>query len=155
MSFVCTRMKNDFHNRGWAPTLVLKLKPGGTQKWPIDNLKWEAMCSGLKIMAGQWTMSTLNGILAGQKRHGCQSCRLLLLNNERTFLSVIHNERKCCVSYIIICCYFPSLCPWVLPSPFGRDPRSKMVHLGGFKCFLSGALCSGSRQLHLQFPLYY
>ena len=67
MSFVCTRMKNDFHIKGWAPTLVFKLKPRGTRKWPIDNLKWEAMCSGLKIMADQRTMSTLNGILAGQK----------------------------------------------------------------------------------------
>ena len=69
MSFICMRMKNDFHIKGWAPTLILKLKPGGTRKWPIDNLKWEAMCLGLKIMAGQRTMSTLNGILAGQKLH--------------------------------------------------------------------------------------
>lgn len=35
----------------------------------IDNLKWEAMCSGLKIMAGQRTMSTLDGIFVGQKLH--------------------------------------------------------------------------------------
>ena len=35
MSFICMRMKNDFHIRGWAPTLVLKQRPGGTRKWPI------------------------------------------------------------------------------------------------------------------------
>ena len=29
------RMKNDFHIKGWAPTLVLKQRPGGTRKWPI------------------------------------------------------------------------------------------------------------------------
>ena len=35
MSFICMRMKNDFHIKGWAPTLVLKQRPGGTRKWPI------------------------------------------------------------------------------------------------------------------------
>ena len=33
--FVCMRMKNDFHIEGWAPTLVLKQRPGGTRKWLI------------------------------------------------------------------------------------------------------------------------
>ena len=28
MSFICMRMKNDFHIKGWAPTLVLKQRPG-------------------------------------------------------------------------------------------------------------------------------
>ena len=28
MSFICVRMKNDFHIKGWAPTLVLKQRPG-------------------------------------------------------------------------------------------------------------------------------
>ena len=27
-SFICIRMKNDFHITGWAPTLVLKQRPG-------------------------------------------------------------------------------------------------------------------------------
>ena len=35
MSFICMRMKNDFHIKGWAPTLVLKQRPGGTRKWAI------------------------------------------------------------------------------------------------------------------------
>ena len=34
MSFICLRMKNDFHIKGWALTLVLKQRPGGTRKWP-------------------------------------------------------------------------------------------------------------------------
>ena len=34
MSFICIRMKNHFHIKGWAPTLVLKQRPGGTRKWP-------------------------------------------------------------------------------------------------------------------------
>ena len=34
MSFICMRMKNDFHIKGWAPTLVLKQRPGATRKWP-------------------------------------------------------------------------------------------------------------------------
>ena len=40
MSFICMRMKNDFHIKGWAPTLVLKQRPGGTRKWPIANQNW-------------------------------------------------------------------------------------------------------------------
>ena len=39
MSFICMRMKNDFHIKGWAPTLVLKQRPGGTRKWPIQVFK--------------------------------------------------------------------------------------------------------------------
>ena len=31
------RMKNDFHIKGWAPTLVLKQGPRGTRKWPIHH----------------------------------------------------------------------------------------------------------------------
>ena len=29
MSFICMRRKNDFHIKGWAPTLVLKQRSGG------------------------------------------------------------------------------------------------------------------------------
>ena len=36
MSFICMRMKNDFHIIGWAPTLVLKQRSGGTWKWPAS-----------------------------------------------------------------------------------------------------------------------
>ena len=37
MSFICMRMKNHFHIKGWAPNLVLIQRPGGTRKWPIDG----------------------------------------------------------------------------------------------------------------------
>ena len=36
MSFICMKMKNHFHIKGWAPTLVLKQRPRGTRKWPIS-----------------------------------------------------------------------------------------------------------------------
>ena len=35
MSFICMRIKNHFHIKGWAPNLVLIQRPGGTRKWPI------------------------------------------------------------------------------------------------------------------------
>ena len=35
MSFICMRMKNHFHINGWALSLVLIQRPGGTRKWPI------------------------------------------------------------------------------------------------------------------------
>ena len=34
-SFICIRVKNDFHIKGSAPNLVLKQRPGGTRKWPV------------------------------------------------------------------------------------------------------------------------
>ena len=37
MSFIYMRMKNDFHIKGWAPTLVLKQRPRGTREWPIPS----------------------------------------------------------------------------------------------------------------------
>ena len=38
MSFICIRMKNHFHVKGWALNLVLIETPGGTQKWPIMEI---------------------------------------------------------------------------------------------------------------------
>ena len=40
MSFICMRMKNHFHLKGWALNLVLKQRPGGTRKWPIGDAEW-------------------------------------------------------------------------------------------------------------------
>ena len=54
MSFICVRMKNDFHIKGWAPTLVLKQRPGGTRKWPIGF----GLCSNkLPICVKGWRSS--------------------------------------------------------------------------------------------------
>ena len=39
MSIICVKMKNDFHIKGWTPTLVLKQRPGETRKWPILHIK--------------------------------------------------------------------------------------------------------------------
>ena len=35
MSFICMRMKNHFHIKGWALNLVLIQRLGETRKWPI------------------------------------------------------------------------------------------------------------------------
>ena len=37
--WVFMKMKNYLHINGWAPTLVLKQRPGGTRKWPNINSK--------------------------------------------------------------------------------------------------------------------
>ena len=37
MSFICMRMKNHFHIKGWAPNLVLIQRSRGTRKWPVTN----------------------------------------------------------------------------------------------------------------------
>ena len=46
MSFICMRMKNDFHIKGGAPTLVLKQRPGGTRKCPINADSLTLIVSG-------------------------------------------------------------------------------------------------------------
>ena len=38
MSFICIRMKNHFHFKGWVLNLVLIQRPGETRKWPIANI---------------------------------------------------------------------------------------------------------------------
>ena len=35
MSFICMRMKNHFHIKGWTLNLVLIQRLGGTREWPI------------------------------------------------------------------------------------------------------------------------
>ena len=37
MSFICIIIKTHFHNKGFALSLVLKVKLFGTRKWPIIN----------------------------------------------------------------------------------------------------------------------
>ena len=36
MSFICIIIKTQFHNKGFALSLILKVKLFGTQKWPIS-----------------------------------------------------------------------------------------------------------------------
>ena len=36
MSFICIIIKTHFHNKGFALSLVLKVKLFGTRKWPIE-----------------------------------------------------------------------------------------------------------------------
>ena len=68
-SFICMRMKKDFHINGWAPILVFKQKHGGTRKWPILNSfnqsKLEAgACRRSKgrekVLADQWNAKLLS-----------------------------------------------------------------------------------------------
>ena len=35
LSFICMRITNHFHIKGWAPNLVLIQRSGGTRKWRI------------------------------------------------------------------------------------------------------------------------
>ena len=40
MSFICVRMTNHFHIQGWALTLVLIQRQGGTRKCPMKFCRW-------------------------------------------------------------------------------------------------------------------
>ena len=41
------RMKNHFHIKGLAPSLVLKQRPEGTWKWPIALLRQKRTGAGV------------------------------------------------------------------------------------------------------------
>ena len=66
MSFICIRKKNDFRIKGWAPTLVLKQRPRGTQKWPIHL--W------LLLQVMYYFVSLCNPAWATKKNEGFASC---------------------------------------------------------------------------------
>ena len=66
MSF-CMRMKYDFHIKGWAPTLVLKQRPGETRKWLIvfiwglgSFLRSSRLCNYIFIEEIKYTTSFHN-----------------------------------------------------------------------------------------------
>ena len=79
MSFICVRMKNDFHIKGWAITLVLKQRRGGTRKWPdpekTTTTTKKKLC-GLLIarenrphFATPLTVSPRNWLLGNERRN--------------------------------------------------------------------------------------
>ena len=77
MSFICMRIKNDFHIKGWAPTLVLKERPGGTRKWPsCSQSRTFGFCDGtawtpsLAASYPYWLLLTLKI----QLRKTCENC---------------------------------------------------------------------------------
>ena len=56
MSFICMRMKNHFHIKGWAINLVLIQRPVGTRKWPMmlppHSIAYSQGCSLATIILG-------------------------------------------------------------------------------------------------------
>ena len=53
MSFISMKMKNDFHIKGWARTLVLKQRPEETRKWPIQFTTIFNFSLELRFAAGE------------------------------------------------------------------------------------------------------
>ena len=47
ISFICMRMKNYFHIKGWALNLVLIQTPGGSRKWPVIKIEPYYTCGEL------------------------------------------------------------------------------------------------------------
>ena len=95
MSFICTRMKNDFHIKGWAPTLVLKQRPGGTRKWPIHWIKLHPLNSPTQI----WRKPTQSNLKVAKK--DCGTWFILIY-----FYCLSANQRapfsKICALYFLI-----------------------------------------------------
>ena len=49
MSFICIIIKTHFHNKGFALSLVLKVKLFGTRKWPIGMLEGPQALPALRL----------------------------------------------------------------------------------------------------------
>ena len=62
-SFICMRMKNDFHIKDWAPTLVLRQRHGGTQKWPTIAFLTPKWCSILKAITSYFDVKGVHSAL--------------------------------------------------------------------------------------------
>ena len=65
ISFICMRMKNDFHIKGWALNLVLTQRPGGTRKWPNSKncYKSGSILDGISLFFNSHTvLQTTEGI---------------------------------------------------------------------------------------------
>ena len=71
MSFICMRMKNDFHIKGWASTLVLKQRPRGKSEMAYYAGQLTSFLTYLRILPNlidsSWLWWIMRGILANQK----------------------------------------------------------------------------------------
>ena len=56
MSFICMRMKNHFHIKGWTLNLVLIQRLGGTRKWPI---RWPRGFGALNAIPRSWIFTSV------------------------------------------------------------------------------------------------
>ena len=92
MSFICTRMKNHLHIKGWALDLVLIQRLGGTRKWPIVD------CKTVRIFAyssrrEQWNKrsgtrlktKSETGEFFSLASHALQACEARALRARKTF----------------------------------------------------------------------
>ena len=52
MSFICMRMKNHFHIKGWLLNLVLIQRPGGTRKWPVRLILTLSIPPSVSVLTG-------------------------------------------------------------------------------------------------------
>ena len=89
MSFICMRMKSDFHIKGWAPTLALKQRPGGTRgngllkNKPSEN---ETVGTGFGAPLSPSPCAVYRITLF--KMHNCDTTALLSESLERAGISV-------------------------------------------------------------------
>ena len=97
MSFICMRIKNDFHIKGWAPTLVLKERPRGTRKWPsCSQSRTFGFCDGtawtpsLAASYPYWLLLTLKI----QLRKTCENCT----NSRKLYYEQCQN--KMCTPFV-------------------------------------------------------
>ena len=92
MSFICTRMENHLHIKGWALGLVLIQRLGGTRKWPIVD------CKTVRIFAyssrrEQWNKrsgtrlktKSETGEFFSLASHALQACEARALRARKTF----------------------------------------------------------------------
>ena len=90
MSFICMRMKNYFHIKGWALNLVLIQRPGRTWKWSI-TLGREMKIPNGKPLKALWCV-----FLVKKKKKKAKERKLTY--TDLTFVLFILEETLCVVT---------------------------------------------------------
>ena len=100
MSSICMGTENDFHIKVWAPTLVLKQRPGGTRKWPISRV------GAARMVSPNWSQETMTchsfnrfSIVWGQGNATRPPHSLFYRSGQETFLFFFFNLAVITVSF--------------------------------------------------------
>ena len=91
MSFICMRMKNYFHIKGWALNLVLIQRPGRTWKWSI-TLGREMKIPNGKPLKALWCVFLV------KKKKKKKAKERKLTYTDLTFVLFILEETLCVVT---------------------------------------------------------
>ena len=88
--------KTHFHTKGWAPSLILKVRVYGTRKWPIGHSEFPRASESLTVKGSAFDMEMIFHSYANEIHFHKQGCALDLILKVRVF------ETRNCALHIFI-----------------------------------------------------